>query len=191
MRLIALAFALGMAGSASAEEAQIGKPAPDFTLKDESGKEVKLSSFKGKNVVLEWTNPGCPYVLGHYERGTMKNLAEKYRGKDVVWLAVDSTNQATADKSKEWVKKWGLGYPELQDADGKVGKLYGATNTPHMMVVDKDGVLRYRGAIDDDASDSKKVKTNYIDTSITALLAGKAPDPAETKAYGCGVKYKM
>jgi len=189
---IASAFALWLVASNAFAAANVGQPAPDFSLKDEAGKIHKLSDYKGKTVVLEWTNPECPFVLDHYERGTMKSLAEKFGSKDknVVWIAIDSSHMVKPEASAAWKKKWSFAYNILQDADGKTGEAYGATNTPHMYIVDKDGVLRYRGAIDSDASNSDPKKVNYVDAGLTALLAGKSPDPRETKAYGCTVKYK-
>lgn len=168
----------------------IGKPAPDFSLKDEAGKQHALKDYRGKIVVLEWTNSKCPFVQHHYEKGTMKTLAARFSSKDVVWLAVNSTHSNQPSDSKAWTTKWSLQYPTLQDASGTVGKLYDAQTTPHMYVIDKEGIVRYAGAIDNDPEDSNPKRTNYIDNAVSAVLAGKAPDPSETKPYGCSVKYK-
>ncbi|MFB6374515.1 MAG: redoxin domain-containing protein, partial [Bradymonadaceae bacterium] len=146
------------------ETATVGKPAPDFTLVDANGNKHSLSDYEGKTVVLEWTSPECPYVQRHYKEGTMSTTREKLGGKEkVVWLAIDSSNFNTPKKSKKWKEKHGIEKPILQDKDGKVGKKYGAKTTPHMYVIDPEGVLRYRGAIDDDPKGDKKpeARTNY------------------------------
>ena len=179
----------------AAEEAEvavaaIGEPAPDFTLKDEAGKEHKLSQYKGKIVVLEWTNFGCPYVERHYKEKTMVTSAEK-AGEDVVWLAVDSSTTATDADSKKWKEQYGFTHPVLLDAEGKVGKQYQAKTTPHMMVIDAEGKLRYRGAIDDDKKGEKKAeeRTNYVLDVVNTLKKGEAIATPETDPYGCSVKY--
>lgn len=169
--------------------AKVGEAAPDFALKDQDGKEHKLSDLKGKIVVLEWTEPGCPFVVRHYEADTMTNLAKSV-GDDVVWLAVDSSHFAKADEVNQWREKEGVAYPVLLDTDGKVGQVYQAKTTPHMFVVDKEGVLRYSGAIDDNPrGDKKEGVTNYVDAAVGALKEGKDVATPETKPYGCSVKY--
>ncbi|MGD9688198.1 MAG: thioredoxin family protein [Phycisphaerales bacterium] len=170
-----------------ADKAKVGEAAPAFTLTDTSGKEVKLSDFKDKVVVLEWFNPGCPVVIDMYKKGTMGKLYNEFKDKGVVFLAINSGGPgqqghgtaANADAKKEWK----IEYPILLDETGTVGKAYGATNTPHMFVIGKDGKLAYAGAIDD-----KKDK-NYVHAALTEILAGKPVSTAETRAYGCSVKY--
>ena len=187
---VALAVMLPVVALA-ADTAQVGKPAPAFTLKDETGKEHSLSQYKGKVVVLEWTNPGCPFVQRHYTAGTMQKTLAGFDAKKVVWLAVDSTSSNTPDKSAAWKKTEGFGYPVLQDASGTVGKAYGAKTTPHMYVIDEQGVVRYAGAIDDDPRGNKKEgTTNHVKTAVDALLSGKPVPAATTEPYGCSVKYK-
>lgn len=175
---------------AADEVAQVGKRAPDFTLTDATGKKHTLSAYKGKVVVLEWTNPGCPYVKRHYTADTMETLAKTYGGKGVVWLAIDSTHSNTADATKTWTKDQKLAYPTLLDPDGAVGKRYGARTTPHMYVVDGEGTLRYAGAIDDDPKGTAKKPTNLVAAALDAVLAGKAPATSTSEPYGCTVKYK-
>jgi peroxiredoxin len=177
------------AEAAPAQKAQIGKPAPDFTLTDEAGTEHKLSQYKGKIVVLEWTNPGCPYVVRHYDKKTMATTFEKSGSDDVVWLTVDSTKSVTADEAKKWKEKEGFPYPVLLDASGATGKVYGAKTTPHMYVIDKDGNLQYNGAIDDDPKGSNENPRNYVHEAIQALKDGKNPEVPATDPYGCSVKY--
>ncbi len=175
--------------AAPATSAVVGKPAPDFTLVDEGGKKHSLAQYKGKLVVLEWTNPTCPFVVRHYKAETMKKLAAKL-GVEVVWLAVNSTHFNKPEDSQKWAKANGLAYPTLQDPAGTVGKLYGARTTPHMFVVDAKGVLRYAGAIDNDTMGREAAPTNYVEGAAGALKAGKDPSPASTEPYGCSVKYK-
>ncbi|MBX3155389.1 MAG: thioredoxin family protein [Deltaproteobacteria bacterium] len=183
---------------ASADKATINKPAPDFTLKDLDGKDVKLSSFKGKPVVLEWFNPGCPYVKKSHTVGSLVDTAQRHTKDGVVWLAINSSapgKQGSDPKDNvAAAKTFGLAHPILRDESGAVGKMYGATNTPHMFVIDKAGVLRYAGAIDNSPDAEKKSApdgklVNYVDAAFEDLAAGRAVKTSETKAYGCGVKY--
>ena len=168
---------------------EVGKPAAEFSLTDQDGKKHTLSQYKGSVVVLEWTNPGCPFVKRHYKARTMATTQEKL-GKKVVWLAVNSTHDNTAEASKKWAEEHKLGYVTLQDGDGTVGRSYGARTTPHMFVIDGKGILRYAGAIDDDPSGKAATARNYVDEAVTALLAGKLPAVASTDPYGCSVKYR-
>ncbi|HZH76990.1 MAG TPA: thioredoxin family protein [Archangium sp.] len=187
---VALAVMLPVVAIA-ADTAQVGKPAPAFTLKDETGKEHSLAQYKGKVVVLEWTNPGCPFVKRHYTADTMQKTLAGFDAKKVVWLAVDSTASNAAEKSAAWKKEEGFTYPVLQDASGTVGKAYAAKTTPHMYVIDEQGVVRYAGAIDDDPRGNKKEGiTNHVKVAVDALLSGKPVPAATTEPYGCSVKYK-
>ena len=175
----------------------IGKAAPDFSLQDINGKTVKLSDFKGKLVVLEWINEGCPFVKGHYENGHIPSLQQKYTVQGVVWLTINSTRPDNpeaynAEKSKVILAEWSShATANLMDEDRTVGHLYEAKTTPHMYVIDKEGVLRYQGAIDDDRSTSggKDTKINYVSQSLDALMAGKDVETTSTRLYGCSVKY--
>jgi peroxiredoxin len=175
----------------AADTAEVGKPAPAFTLKDEAGKTHSLSEYKGKVVVLEWTNPECPFVQRHYSAHTMVNTQKGFDAKKVVWLAVDSTNTHTAQTDAAWKKEQGFSYPVLLDADGSVGHAYGAKTTPHMFIVDPQGKIAYNGAIDDDPSGrkAKAERVNYVGAGLNAEQTGARPDPAATKPYGCTVKY--
>jgi peroxiredoxin len=186
---IVLAAVLAYPAGAMAKP-EIGKPAPDFSLKDQDGKAHKLKDLLGKIVVLEWTSPRCPFTLGHYERKTMTSTAELFKDKPVVWLAVDSSYFANEKETKEWTGRWSIPYKTLMDADGKVGHAYAALTTPHMFVIDQKGILRYDGAIDDDAADVIKFKTNYVYDAVKALLDNKDVKVPTTQPYGCGVKYK-
>lgn len=177
---------------------QTGKPAPDFTLKDINGTEHSLSDFKGKIVVLEWTNYDCPFVKKHYGSGNMQALQKKYTDQGVVWLSINSSapgkqGNFTVDQWRKRSREAGAnGTAILTDADGKVGKLYGAKTTPHMFVIDASGAVAYQGAIDSERSwDPKTVKgaENYVAKALDALLSGKSVAEQETKPYGCSVKY--
>lgn len=174
---------------------KVGDAAPLFVLKNLEGKEVSLKKVleQKKIVVLEWFNPGCPYVKKHHlHNSTMRDLATKYKDK-VVWLAINSSAEGKqgygVDLNKESKKNWKIPYPILMDQDGKTGKAYGARRTPHMYVINAEGKLAYIGAIDNDTSSKTPGKVNYVEAAVTALLSGKAPETKKTKSYGCGVKY--
>ncbi len=176
----------------------VGKPAPDFALKDLTGKEIKLSYFKGKVVVLEWFNPGCPYVKASHSVGSLVDTAKRRSKDGVVWLAINSgaagKQGADAAMNTEAAKTWSMGHPILRDESGTVGKAYGATNTPNMFVVDKAGTVVYAGAIDNSPDGEGKSPqggklVNYVDAALDDLAAGRAVKTAVTKPYGCGVKY--
>ncbi len=194
--LIAL-FAVCAALSAQAAP-QVGAPAPDFTLKDAYGKEVKLSDYKGKYVVLEWTNFECPFVKKHYGSGNMQKLQKEATGKGVVWLSICSSaagkqGNLSPDAAVAAVKANGSAATAyLIDEPGTVGKLYEAKTTPDMFIVNPEGILIYQGAIDDKATpDPATVATakNYVSTALDEALAGKPVTTATTKPYGCSVKY--
>ncbi len=194
MKFIALALMFSL----SALAVETGKPAPDFKLEGVSGKTVSLSDFKGKLVVLEWKNHGCPFVKKHYDSNNMQTLQSKYTKNGVVWLSIISSAEGKqgyvtaaeglADKTKYKSDSTDV----LLDPQGTVGQLYGAKTTPHMFVVAKDGTLAYQGAIDDKAdADQESVKgaKNYVAQALDELAAGKKVSVASTKSYGCGVKY--
>ncbi len=171
-------------------KAEIGSPAPDFTLEDQAGHEVKLSEIKNSIIVLEWMNPDCPFVQRHYNSETMTTLANKYKEKNVVWMAINSTHYMNKKDDQNWINKFKVGYPILDDSSGRVGKLFGAKTTPNMYIIDPSGVLVYSGAIDDDPKGSKDGKAlNYVDQALEQILAGKPVTIAKTKPYGCSVKY--
>lgn len=178
--------------------AKVGEVAPDFTLPDLDGKEVKLSSFRGKRVVLEWFNPECPFVKASHEKGSLKGYAEGVGAKGVVWLAINSGAPGKqghgVEKNRAGVERFGLKHPVLLDEKGAVGRLYGATNTPQMFVVDEKGVLVYAGAIDNSPDAIGESPTgdklvNHVAEALAALEAGKPVQVPSTKAYGCSVKY--
>ncbi len=172
-----------------ADEAPVGQPAPEFELTDQDGSVVKLSDLRGSPVVLEWVNPDCPYVKRHYSAGTMSGLARKYAEKGVKWLAINSTHYMSKEDDREFRAAHDLPYPILDDRSGQVGLDYHARSTPHMFVIDAEGVLRYSGAIDDDKRGDKDSPANHVDAALSALLAGDEVPEATTTPYGCSVKY--
>lgn len=176
----------------------IGQPAPAFTATDADGRTHSLSDFKGKTVVLEWTNEGCPYVKKHYNSGAMQSLQKSATGDGVVWLTVVSSapnaqGYLAPDAAKSWKTKNGAASTALLiDSSGTVGKAYDARTTPHMYVVDKTGKLAYMGGIDDKpVADPSSLNgaTNYVSAALGDLKAGRAVATPVTKAYGCSVKY--
>ena len=168
--------------------------APGFKLKNHDGKEVKLTDYKGKIVVLEWINHECPFVKYHYEKKTtMNDLTKKYKDKKVVWLAIDSTNHQKTEKNKKYAEKNKILHPILDDRSGKVGKAYKATNTPHMFIINTNGNIAYNGAIDNaplGKVPKDKELVNYVDKALKELTSGKTVSIAKTKPYGCTVKYR-
>jgi AhpC/TSA family len=197
IRLGVLSASLLAAGLVAAQ-AMIGQPAPGFTSTDTEGKPVKLADYKGKHVVLEWVNPGCPYVQKHYNSGNMPATQKDARARDVVWLAVNSTAVDAYDYRKPadltaWLKaKGATPTATLMDVDGKVGRAYGARTTPHMYLIDPQGKLIYAGAIDSiasaNASDIKSA-TNYVKQALDEALAGRPLSKPTSQAYGCSIKY--
>jgi len=196
MRTLMLLSLVALATPALA--ADVGQPAPEFSLQDLDGKVHKLSDLKGKVVVLEWFNPGCPYVVAAHTKGSLVDAGARASKEGVVWLAINSgapgkqghgveTNRAAA-------RSWSMSYPILIDESGAVGKAYGATNTPHMFVVGKDGKLAYKGAIDNSPDGERGAPqggtlVEYVSAAIADLAAGRPVRSPQTKAYGCGVKY--
>lgn len=183
---------------AFAAPAAVGQPAPAFSVTDTSGKAVSLADFKGKTVVLEWVNPGCPYVRKHYDSANMQATQKGAASQGVVWLAVNSTSQEHGDYKKPadmaaWMQSQKAAATHtLMDSDGRTGKAYGARTTPHMYVIDAKGTLAYAGGIDDKPSaNPADVKTakNYVNAALGDVLAGKAVAQAVTRPYGCSVKY--
>jgi peroxiredoxin len=194
---VAAAVAGTLTGAADTPAARVGSPAPDFTATDTQGRSRTLSEFKGKPVVLEWHNQGCPYVVKHYG-GNMQALQKELTGAGAVWLTVISSapgkqGHVSASEADAYVKEKGAAPTAvLLDPDGQVGRLYGAKTTPHMYLVDPAGTLVYAGAIDDkpttDADDIPG-STNYVQAAFRDVKAGKPVATASTPPYGCSVKY--
>lgn len=196
--LAALGLTVAMIGppatEAASDKAEIGKAAPDFTLRDVDGNEHKLTDLKGKNVVIEWINPQCPVCNRVMSKGIVEQMRKDLKAidKDVVHLAINSTNGMNIEDSVKYLKKYKLAEDivALDDSEGSVGKIYGAKTTPHMFVVDSKGVLRYEGAIDDDPNGRNDERTNYVVSALRAIVAGETVTPEKTRSYGCAVKYK-
>ena len=183
----------------AADSPAVGTNAPDFSLTDSKGKTQSVSQYKGKYVVLEWFNPDCPFVKKHYGSGNMQKLQAEFTGKGVVWLTIDSSASGlegylTADQANSKMADWKTKQTALVlDPDGKAGRSYGAKNTPHMFVINPDGKIVYEGAIDSKATPNPAditSSTNYVKVALEESLAGKAVSNANTKPYGCSVKYK-
>lgn len=164
----------------------------NFSLEDQDGNKITLTDYGDKIVVLEWTNPDCPFVQRHYREKTMLELADKFKDKEVVWLAVNSTHYMDSPFNKKWADKNNISYPILNDSTGEVGKMYGAKTTPHMYIINKSEGLVYEGGIDDDphGSNSSDQRTNYVDLALTNLASGQTVEISKSKPYGCSVKYK-
>ncbi len=181
-----------------AKEIKIGKTAPTFSLNDVNGAVHNLKDYRGKYVVLEWINYDCPFVKKHYNSGNMQSLQKKYTAKDVVWLAINSSapgkqgNFSTEEILKRSTDHGASFSAYLIDAEGQVGKWYGAKTTPHMFIINPEGKVVYAGAIDDikstNVADIKKA-SNYVSAALDAVLAGEAIETTMTKPYGCSVKY--
>ena len=178
--------------------ARVGEPAPGFSLPATTGGTVSLDAHRGKVVVLEWTNHDCPYVRKHYESGNMQTLQKETTGQGVVWLSIISSapgEQGHVDAAQAnalTAKRSAAPTAVLLDPQGAVGKTYGATNTPHMYVIDPGGKLVYAGAIDDRPTTRKGDITganNYVRAALQAVAAGQPVKTPVTRAYGCTVKY--
>ena len=197
LKVVAAAVLLAAASGAMAN-AELNKPAPAFAAVGADGKPLKLDAYKGRTVVLEWTNHECPFVKKHYESGNIPTLQKDAADKGIVWLQVVSSapgkqghvDGATAQKLNGSREAAPAG--TVLDADGSIGKLYGAQTTPHIFIVKADGTLAYKGGIDSiptaDKADLPKAE-NYVTSALKAIAAGTAVEKASTKPYGCAVKY--
>jgi len=186
-----------MAVAITVRAVEIGKPAPDFSATDINGKTIKLSDYKGKIVVIESYNSDCPFCNNQYKTGAMQKLQADLAAKGVVWLIVNSVNpnnpshRTPAQAKQEWADKKIVATAWIDDSSGAVGHLYNMKTTPDMYVINKDGILVYEGAIDnepDPVHDPSKAK-NYVTAAIDAVMAGEPVTVSETKPYGCSVKY--
>ncbi|MGP1308606.1 MAG: thioredoxin family protein [Phycisphaerales bacterium] len=190
----ALLGATATAGPEGKAPAKVGEMAPNFTLTDTDGVTHSLADMKGKVVVLEWFNPGCPFVVKHHSKfSTMADLSSEFAEKDVVWVAINSGSPGKQghglELNQQFKKDWGIEYPILIDESGDVGKMYGAKTTPHMYIIDKDGTLKYAGAIDNNPSATTLGDVNYVRQALNQVIAGETVTTPETKPYGCSVKY--
>lgn len=197
-RSFAFAAALTLAAGPALAAPAIGQPAPAFTIKDGAGQTRSLSEFKGKTVVLEWTNAGCPYVQKHYESGNMQGLQKGAAKDGVVWLTLISSapgkqGYVSPAEAKTWKSTTGAGSTAvLLDPTGQVGHAYEAKTTPHMYVVNPAGTLVYMGGIDDKPTAdpaSLKGATNYVAAALSDVKAGRPVAKTVSKPYGCTIKY--
>lgn len=196
---VSVVIAMGMGLSSSrAWAARVGDRAPDFTAIDSNGKTHKLSDYHGKFVVLEWTNRGCPYTQKHYNSGNMQRLQREWTSRGVIWLTVISSapgkqGYATGSEENEYLKQVNAAPAAvLLDPTGALGHLYDAKTSPHMFIIDAQGVLIYNGAMDDrpttDVADVSSAK-NYVTTALEQATSGKPVSNPTTRPYGCSVKY--
>ncbi len=197
-RFIALILAGGAFPAAIASAAvQNGERAPDFALPSVSGESVSLSDFAGKHVILEWVNPGCPFVKKFYDAGKMQELQENAAEMGVVWLSINSTHpdhRQYVDEAETvaYIEEKEVGSTWLYDPEAEVARLYEARRTPHMYVIDPDGILIYQGAIDDqNSADPATLEGahNYVLAALEADRAGKPIERPQTRPYGCFVEY--
>jgi peroxiredoxin len=195
--IVAIAVVAVLAAAVQDEPGLVaGQKAPDFTLPDLDGKERSLSDYAGKVVVMEWTNPSCPYSRRCYRRGLVQETLEamKKMGKDFVYLAINSTadvpREQVVQQSRTRQQKHDLEFPVLIDYDGKVGKRYDARTTPHMFIIDAEGVVRYQGAFTDDPFWKKDAPTNFVIQALEQIRAGRKVEPDYDRPWGCSVKYK-
>ena len=197
MRLTAMTACLALLCS-SAFALTPGSPAPDFKGTDSNGKTETLAQYRGKFVVLEWTNQGCPYTKKHYESGNMEALQKKWTAKGVVWLSVISSApgqqgyQTASEENSYLVRMKASPTAVILDPSGAIGRMYAAKTTPHMFVIDPQGKLVYEGAIDDQPTpDPASIKNahNYVSDALEEAMAGKPVAIPVTHAYGCSVKY--
>jgi len=183
----------------AARAATVGQAAPTFNGKDSQGKTVSLSEYRGKYVVLEWTNRDCPFTKKQYDSGNMQALQKEWTGKGVVWLTVLSSAKDedgyldAAGENAQIERVHADPTAAILDPSGEIGKLYGAKTTPHMFIIDPNGKLIYAGAIDNkattDVADVKGAK-NYVSAALTEAMAGQPVQVASTRPYGCSVKYE-
>lgn len=203
MKMRSLLLATVVLGAAAivygaTSKVEVGASAPNFDAVDATGKAVKLEDYKGKFVVLEWSNFGCPYVQKHYNSGNMQALQKKYTQKGVVWLTIFSSSEGQQgyykpDQLSKLAVEKKMSSKLVPDADGTIGKLYGAKNTPTMFVINPEGNIIYMGGIDDKATpDPEDIATakNYVAAALDEAMAGKPVTVTKSRPYGCGIKYK-
>ena len=183
----------------AADLPKVGAPAPDFTASDIQGRTRTLSEFKGKYVVLEWHNQGCPFVKKHYDSGNMQQLQKDLTGQGVVWLTVISSAPGkqgyvtAAEETQYLAEKQAAPTDVLLDPDGALGHAYGAKTTPHMFLINDKGVVVYAGAIDDKPSTDRADvdgARNYVRAAYQEAKTGKPVSVSSTSPYGCSVKYR-
>lgn len=198
VRMVAMVVMMTSAGAVRADEANVGKPAPEFALSDANGTPHRLADDHGKFVVLEWFNNDCPFVGKHYGSQNMQTLQAEATGKGVVWLTIASSapgkqGYLTPQAAKHVIQERGAKQTALLlDSDGTVGRRYGAKTTPHLFVINPEGIVIYAGAIDSQPSTDPAdiaTATNYVRQALKEAMAGHPVTVASTRPYGCSVKY--
>ncbi len=198
MLILAFCLALAVTAPLAAQQSVEDPPmAPNFTLTDSHGNNHSLTDYRGKFVVLEWLNHGCPFVKKQYDSESMQALQEEFTGQDVVWLSIVSSapgkqGYCTPDEANALTEEKGASPTAvLLDTDGAVGHLYDAKTTPHMMVIDPDGHWIYNGAIDDVRTTDPEVEaeTNFVAQALNEAMSGQPVSVSRTQPYGCPVKY--
>ena len=195
-RTLLAAAVLCAAGTVHAQ-AQVGHAAPPLKAMDATGKPVNLADFKGKTVVLEWVNPGCPFVVKHYGSGNMQATQKAAAAQGVVWLSVSSTAASHKDYKQPaalagWMTEQKAASTLVMDDAGTAGKAWGAKTTPHLFIVNPAGQVVYNGAIDSKPSANPADipgATNFVTQALGELQAGKPVSKASTTPYGCSIKY--
>ena len=198
LQLLITTLALAAVSLALGQEARIGGDAPLFTLNDADGKSHNLADYKGKFVVLEWFNEGCPFVKKHYTSGHMQKLQQEYADKNVVWFSISSSapgkeGHMTSEQAQHTAAEWKMDSTKiLLDQDAKVARMYAAKSTPHLFVIDPQGKLIYHGAIDNkptgNTADLANAQ-NYVKLALDSAMGGKPVATAITRPYGCALKY--
>lgn len=198
LNLFAIALTMLFTAPTAMAAAEIGKAAPNFEATDISGKAFNLENYKGKTVILEWTNHQCPFVVKHYDTGNMQKIQKAATENGAIWVSIVSSAEGrqghtTASEAQKIIDDSGA-HPtyKILDTSGEIGKLYDAKTTPHMFVIDESGALAYAGAIDDNSSprhNTVEGAKNYVVAALDDLSAGNAVQTASTQPYGCSVKY--
>ena len=198
MKKLFIATTLSLAAALAGATATVGQPAPAFTATDVNGKAVSLADFKGRTVVLEWVNPGCPFVQKHYRSANMQGTQQDAAAKGVVWLTISSTAADSEDflapaELEQWMRaQKAVPTATLMDSAGRIGRAYGARTTPHLYIIDPAGTLVYAGGIDNQPSTNVADipgATNHVKAALAEALAGRPITQATTRPYGCSIKY--
>ncbi|MGE9291458.1 MAG: thioredoxin family protein [Puniceicoccales bacterium] len=195
MKISRFIWALSLLAGSAFAAVQNGGEAPDFTLMDTNGDEVSLSDYEGEYVVLEWLNHGCPFVKSHYNSGNMQKLQKEFGERGVIWLSIVSSapgkqgHDTPEGHNKTAKEKGSAATAILIDESGEVGQTYGAKTTPHMYIINPDGILIYQGGIDDSPRGDPAEAKNYVAAALESSMAGDPVSEANTRPYGCSVKY--
>jgi peroxiredoxin len=192
------AAAIGLAGFTQAtglSRVDVGAPAPQFTAKGADGKQHGLQDYAGKLVVLEWTNPVCPFTAVKYKSGAMQALQRYAAARQIVWLSIDTAAPDKAGYLTPPAARARLAQTHatvtafLFDVDGNIARSYGAKTTPSFFVVNRDGKLAYQGAMNDQVFADDVVRSEYVKSALDDLIAGRRVQKTETQPQGCAIEY--